>query len=101
MSIRKTLSQVINQLNEEGYDANIPNDEIKLLDPSEWKIDDFHRFEGETNPSDNSILYAISRKDGSRRIMLISAYGADSAIEINEFVEHMDPIKKKHNHQQQ
>lgn len=99
MSIRKTLSQVMNQLNEEGYDANIPNDEIKLLNPAEWEIDDFHRFEGETNPGDNSILYAISKKDGSRRIMLISAYGADSEVEINEFIENMNPTKKKHNHQ--
>ncbi len=100
MSIRKTLSQVTNQLSKEGYDANIPNDEIKLLNPSEWEIDNFHRFEGETNPGDNSILYAISKKDGSRRIMLISAYGADSDLEINEFVDSMNSTKKKHDHQE-
>lgn len=100
MSIRKTLSQVMNQLNEEGYDTNIPNDEIKLLNPAEWKIDDFHRFEGETNPGDNSILYAISKKDGTSKILLINAYGVDSDNEINAFINHMDPTKKKHDHQE-
>ncbi|MGF1556173.1 phosphoribosylpyrophosphate synthetase [Paucihalobacter sp.] len=96
MSTRKTLSQVMNELNEEGYDTNIPMDKIKLLNPSEWEIDDFHRFEGQTNPGDNSILYAISKKDGSSKIMLINAYGTESNSDINDFIEEMDPTKKKH-----
>lgn len=96
MSTRKTLSQVMNQLTEEGYDTNIPTNKIKLLNPSEWEIDDFHRFEGQTNPGDNSILYAISKKDGSSKILLINAYGTDSNKDINDFIDKMKPSKKKH-----
>lgn len=97
MSIRKTLSEVMNRLMQEGYDSNIPTDKIKLLNPSEWEIDDFFRFEGQTNPGDNSILYAISKKDGNGKILLINAYGTDSNHDIYEFIEHMDPTKKKQN----
>lgn len=100
MSIRKTLSQVMTQLNEEGYDSNIPNEEIKLLNPEKWKIDNFHRFEGETNPGDNSILYAISKKDESSKTLLINAYGADSDNEINDFIDTLNATKKKHDHQE-
>lgn len=96
MSTLKTLSQVMNQLNEEGYKNNIPTDKIKLLNPSDWKIDNFYRFEGQTNPGDNSILYALSKKDGSSKMMLINAYGTESNSDINEFIDQMDPTKKEH-----
>lgn len=84
---RKTLSQVMNQLQEEGYTGNITSDQIKQLNPSEWEIDNIHRFEGNTNPGDNSILYAISRKDGKLKTLLVNAYGSDSGAVISNFIK--------------
>lgn len=87
---RETLSQVMNQLMEEGYNDNILTDELKSLNPSEWVIDSIHRFEGNSNPADNSILYGISKKDGTEKMMLINAYGVDTEQHINDFIENLD-----------
>lgn len=86
---RETLSQVMNLLKDKGYNDNIPPDELKKLNPAEWVIDGIHRFEGKSNPSDNSILYAISRKDGSQKTLLISAYGVDAEKNVNGFIEQL------------
>lgn len=80
----------MNQLKEKGYSDNIPSHELKQMNPFEWVIDDMHRFEGDSNPSDNSILYAISKKDGTKKIMLINAYGVGSEKEVDNFIENLN-----------
>lgn len=87
---RETLSQVMNQLKEKGYNGNIPTDELNTLNPSEWVIDDIHRFEGNSNPADNSILYAISKKEGTQKMMLINAYGVDTEKNVTDFIENLN-----------
>lgn len=80
-----TLSEAVNGLSERGYtlDFNLDNDKIncrsekKSYAPDEFEIDEFHRFEGMTNPDDMSIVYAISTNDGSKGT-LTYAYGAYS-----------------------
>lgn len=84
---RETLSQIMNKLKTEGYDDNIPTGQLTELNPLEWVIDSIHRFEGESNPSDNSILFAISRKDGAEKMMLVNAYGMDSKKDVSNFVD--------------
>lgn len=84
-----TLSQTINGLKAEGYtrDFNIRKDclvcsETKIeLAPDDFNIDGVFRFEGESNPDDEAVLYAISStKDGSKGV-LVNGYGisADEA----------------------
>jgi hypothetical protein len=87
MSTYTTVTDTLNQLNEEGYvlDFNLKADcvECKSLDiqlyPTDFVIDKFYRFEGASNPDDSAIIYAISSKDGLKGT-LIDAYGvyADS-----------------------
>jgi hypothetical protein len=81
-----TLSQTINGLKEEGYtrDFNIQQDclvcqETKTeLSPDEFEIDGVFRFEGESNPDDEAVLYAISStKDGSKGV-LVNGYGVSA-----------------------
>lgn len=77
-----TLSQRMNNLKSEGYtyDFNLkPNclecKALKIkLKPEEFSIDKFFRFEGMSNPDDNSILYAISSANGIKGL-LVNAYG--------------------------
>jgi hypothetical protein len=71
-----------------GYtlDFNIVFDKITCdekgicMNLHEFEITELHRFEGDTNPDDEDIVYAIQSKDGSIKGSMTSAYGlyADS-----------------------
>lgn len=77
-----TLSEAINDLQIRGYtyDFNLEPDCIKCasleleIHPEEFEVDELHRFEGMSSTDDNSILYAISSKNGVKGI-LVDAYG--------------------------
>ena len=81
-----TLSEAVKALRKRGYDQDFefrPEAiECKDLDevyaPKAFDIDEFHRFEGMSNPGDSSIIYAISTESGVKGI-LIDAYGAYSS----------------------
>lgn len=90
----ETLSQTINALQIEGYTSGITPDELSTLNPQEWVIKKIHRFEGNTNPSDNSILYAMARKDGMRKALLINSYGVYNDSKISAFIT---KVEDEHN----
>ncbi len=78
----RTLSETINDLKKRGYneDLNLKSTCIECparnlqLNPEDFTIDEFYRFEGMSDPSDNSIVYAISSKAGMKGV-LVDAYG--------------------------
>ncbi len=78
-----TLSETINGLMNEGYtmDFNIRKECIVChqsnteLSADDFVIDKTFRFEGETNPEDESIVYAISSTKYSVKGVLVNAYG--------------------------
>jgi hypothetical protein len=78
-----SLSTAINDLAAKGYttDFNLAFDQIKCagtgvcLLPSQFDIVAHHRFEGDTDPGNSSVLYVIESHDGSMKGILISAYG--------------------------
>ncbi|MGD1842712.1 MAG: hypothetical protein ACFB0B_17720 [Thermonemataceae bacterium] len=74
-----SLSQVMNQLKEEGYEASFDYKEGKLVDQhgqsyqaNELIITQTHRFEGFSNPSDNTILYVLEAEDGNKGLYVAS-----------------------------
>jgi hypothetical protein len=77
-----TLSEATNDLKKRGYteDFNLQPHCIESsthslkLHPEDFKVDEFHRFEGMSNTDDNSIVFAISSKDGVKGV-LVDAYG--------------------------
>lgn len=81
----ETLSEAINRLKQEGYvhDFNLHPEWIECpplklkLSPEEFHVDQLYRFEGMTNPSDSSILFAISSTSGLKGL-LVDAYGTYS-----------------------
>ncbi len=82
-----TLSQATTALKKQGYKIDFDFKEGKLQDVNskeEYESSKFHivklfRFEGMTNPSDMSIVYAISTADGEKnKGLLIDAYGTYS-----------------------
>lgn len=89
-----TLSEAVSCLQKKGYIANFYiNKQAKLgvsggkkYAPKDVKIVEFHRFEGMTNPSDSSIIYAVVTYDGKKGT-IIDAYGANGAKGFSEFIK--------------
>ena len=79
-----TLVETLEKLRKEGYseDFNIRVDSLICKDvcllPSQFEVDKTFRFEGNTNPSDEAILYAISSLDGQIKGVLVNSYGVYS-----------------------
>lgn len=83
-----TVTEAVKSLREQGYtlDFNLAFDSVKCVQqdicllPHHFVITASYRFEGDTNPSDEDIVYAIESTDGSIRGILTAAYGtyADS-----------------------
>ena len=89
-----TLSETINYLKKEGYmhDFNIKTDYIiwsqtnVKLSPDDFEIDKVHRFEGESNPDDQSILYAISSLKFKVKGVLVNGYGISADEETDTLI---------------
>jgi len=103
----ETLVDALNDLNKRGYTANLSLEGDTIDDKSadihmaadDFEIDEFYRFEGASNPSDTSILYAISSPKYNLKGALVNAYGAyadnsDSAI--NAKLHHYQVSKNLH-----
>lgn len=65
-----------------------------IYQPDEIKVLNFYRFEGESDPADNSILYAIETKNGERGT-LTDAYGPYSDSNVTRFMKQVEEIEKK------
>ena len=52
-----------------------------VLSPDDFEIDSFYRFEGDSDPGDEMIVYAISSKKNNLKGIVVNAYGiyADNA----------------------
>ena len=98
----KSLAKVMDKLKEDGYTSNfmVVDDKLKLVDtekayePADIKIDNFYRFEGESDPADTSILYAIQTNDGHKG-MLTDAYGVYADDDVSAFIQSVESIKKE------
>lgn len=93
-----TLSQAINKLKlEEGYkhDFNLLDEKIELKSENttfgieEFEVDKVLRFEGMSNPDDNSILYAITTTNGQKGV-LTDGYGISSGQISKEMMKKLD-----------
>ena len=97
----KTVSELMEKLREEGYihDFRIENGIICNSDGMGYKPEDViiektQRYEGDSDPSDNSIIYAITAKDGEKGVLLDS-YGAYSDPEVAKIIAAI-PVREEH-----
>lgn len=95
MKTYTTLSETMSELRKEGYteDFNLQqnclecrNGEFKIF-ADEFVVDKYFRFEGDSNPSDSSILYAISSDSKKLKGLLVNAYGIYSEPVTDEMLE--------------
>jgi len=96
MKTFETLSAAITDLTKRGYnnDFNLHPDWIECaplnlkLGPSEFHVDEVHRFEGMTDPDDSSVLFAISSAKGVKGL-LVDAYGAYASSISSEMIKRL------------
>jgi hypothetical protein len=83
MTNYETLVDATNDLLKRGYTANLSLEGDTIDDKSQdihmtaddFEIDEFYRFEGPSNPSDMSIVYAITSAKYNLKGVLVNAYG--------------------------
>jgi len=97
-----SLSTCVNKLVTDGYTTNFKVDEEGLVaveegkhyQPDQVHIKNFFRFEGASDPGDNSILYAIELDNGVKGT-LMDAYGSYSDPLIGKFIKQVEDMEKK------
>jgi hypothetical protein len=94
-----TLSEATDNLNKKGYthqfrisdEGLLVSENGAIFQPAEVELDEFHRFEGISNPSDMSIVYAVSTHSGFRGTV-VDAYGANGSELVSAF---MNRVKQR------
>jgi len=89
MDAYDTVVEALNGLKAKGYTINfnlafdklICSENKNILNPDEFEITEVHRFEGDTNPGDEDVVYAVESKTGNIKGVFSGAFGmyADSA----------------------
>ena len=94
-----TVSEAINELAKRGYtsDFKVLSEEEcivcsmtkKPLSPEEFVIDEVYRFEGNSDPEDEMIVYAISSTIHHIKGIVVNAYGIYSDPNTFKIVERL------------
>lgn len=98
-----TVSEAVNDLIQRGYitdfelmtetECLVCHQSSTSLSPEEFTIDEIHRFEGDTDPGDEMIVYAISSEEYGLKGVVINAYGMYSDAATSKIVE---KLKRHH-----
>ena len=83
MNTFDTVTEALSQLRQQGFtrDYNLKSDHLKCqqdaleLHPADFDIVDVYRFEGMTDPGDETVVYAIRETGTGQRGTLVDAYG--------------------------
>ncbi len=102
MESYSTLLEAINGLKAQGYteDFNLKENCIDCqggkyqLSPDDFKVDTFYRFEGNSDPEDQSVVYAISSEKHKLKGLLVNSYGIYSDAAANELVKKLEAHKE-------
>lgn len=92
------LVEAINGLKKEGYteDFNLRRDCLECKDSQyqifhdEFVVDKYFRFEGDTNPENQSIIYAISSEKYGVKGVLVNGYGIYSDSVTDEMLNSLE-----------
>ena len=101
MHYYETVTQALAELNKRGYTINFNLSAGKLsgeehgvsLNAHESNIDEVYRFEGDTDPGDEMVVYAMSSESNKVKGILVNAFGVYS----DEFSDDlMSKLQKSH-----
>lgn len=73
-----TVSEALDNLNELGftYDFNIHDEEIEKQ-PHNYEIKHIYRYEGDSDPSDEAVVYGIKSNSGKKGVF-VAGFSANS-----------------------
>lgn len=84
----ETVTEAVNELQERGYNANLAvltekeclicHTSGTQLSADEFEIDEIYRFEGNTDPGDEMIVFAVSSKKHELKGVVVNAFGTYS-----------------------
>jgi hypothetical protein len=80
-----TVSEAVNDLKKRGFDVDFNLQENCLIchgdkyNVSDFEITEVYRFEGNTDPSDEAVVYAIESNDGKKGV-LVNGYGISADV---------------------
>jgi len=95
MEAFETVTETLDYLRRQGYteDFNLNNDCIECgegihkITGDEFTIDKVYRFEGNSDPADESIVYAISSDKYNLKGVLVNGYGISTDALTDEMIE--------------
>lgn len=98
----KSLSLCLNKMVLDGYedDFKISDKGLrslkteKVYNPEDINVVNFFRFEGQSDPNDNTIMYVIETNDGLKGT-LVDAYGPYADRKLSEFMQQVESFQKK------
>ncbi len=98
----RTVSQIMNKLEKHGYKGNfavvenqlVNYDNHKKYNFDEVQLDYEFRAEGESNPDDETLLFALKTKDGAKGVV-VADYGATGNTDTIAFVNQVDKTDQK------
>ena len=73
-----TVSEALNELNEKGFtiDFNLHEEDIKN-NPQQYVIEHVYRYEGNTDPGDEAVVYGIKTISGQKGVF-VAGFAANS-----------------------
>ncbi len=80
MYVYDTVSAAVNGLKKRGFNTDFNLTENCIVchqdkfDPADFEIVEVYRFEGNTDPADEAVVYGIESKTGLKGV-LVNAYG--------------------------
>jgi hypothetical protein len=96
----ETVSEATTDLFKRGYTTDFglhPEQDCLVckhthiqLSPDDFEIDEIHRFEGETDPGDSMIVYAISSEKFNTKGVLVNGYGMYADAKLSKIVEKLE-----------
>jgi len=89
-----TVAEALKGLKQRGYsiDFNLESDRISCsttplsLAPAEFEITEVYRFEGDSDPADEAVVYAIESNQGAKGV-LVNGFGPTASETGEEMVE--------------
>lgn len=81
-----TVTAATERLRDAGFDheADVRDGDVKFRVDGDWlasgqvDVEEIHRFEGTSDPSDEMIVLGVHDRESDRRGILVAAYGKDT-----------------------